>query len=356
MAKVIFHMGTHKTATTTLQDSFHRNHRMLAAHGVIYPAFARHTGHHGLLMDWIALEEAYRLPDGGIGTLRNLARRYVDSDQTLLLSSEEFSRAGGPGGQVDMTALRGIFEGYDEIEVIVCLRPQWQFLQSAYLQIARDRRPPSPPELVAEAITTGQVDGLWCDYTALYERLCDSFDPAQIRLLDFETARAHEGGIIGAMLEMIGCPLSCADLGQGAQTRSNVSPHPLPVWAGHAIWPQGVAAAGSAGVHLLEVLGRTFDLEYGAGRPGCIFTRSELARLNTHFGPRNADLAARVCGVQPGFALTSAPPATNMLYREDVNAALWVRAARRIFMEMAVPAGQTADTGAGTQSATQALP
>jgi hypothetical protein len=91
-------MGTHKTATTTLQDSCHANRALLAQHGVIYPALGRHTGHHGLLTDWIALSAAYQLPEGGIGTLRSLATEYVDSDETLFLSSEEFSREGGPRG------------------------------------------------------------------------------------------------------------------------------------------------------------------------------------------------------------------------------------------------------------------
>lgn len=337
MAEVVLHMGTHKTATTTLQDSFHANRKVLADHGVIYPALGAHTGHHGLLTDWIALQEAYRLPQGGIGTLKALAARYVDSDKTLLLSSEEFSRAGGRGGQVDMTALRDIFAGFDRIRVILCLRPQWQFLQSAYLQIARDRRPPSPPELVAGAIETGQVDGLWCDYGALYDHLCTSFDPADIRLVDFDSARAHDGGIVGAMLAQIGTSATHTDLAQ-VERYSNVSPRPLPVWAGQVILPDGLAAAGLDGLVLTEVLGRSFDLEYGAGRQGCIFTRAELAQLNAHFTPQNTALAARLGADHPPLALSGAPLPADALYREDVGTGLWVRAARRIFMDMAVSA------------------
>jgi len=341
MARVILHMGTHKTATTTLQDSFHMNRERLAEQGVIYPAIGRHTGHHGLLTDWIALPEAYWLPEGGTCTLKALAARYVDTDKTFLLSSEEFSRGGGQGGQVDMAAIRAIFQEYDEITVVFCIRPQWQFLQSVYLEISRDRRPPSPVELVANVIATGQVDGLWCDYGALHTHLCRSFEPEQIRLMDFDVARQHPEGVIGAFLDIIDTSVCAGDL-EPLDKHSNVSPRPLPVWAGQAMLPEGVAAAGPKGADLLEVLGRVFDLEYGANRPGSIFTRAELGQLNAHFKPLNAALQAKICIYQPEFVLTNKLPEAETIYREDVGAALWVRAARRIFMDMAGPSTKAA--------------
>lgn len=332
MAKVILHVGTHKTGTTTLQDAFHANRGLLAQHGVIYPALGKHTGHHGLLTDWIALPQAYALPQGGLAALRALADTHRKSDATLFLSSEEFSRAGGAGGHVDMPTLRAVFDGYDDIRVVCCLRPQWQFLQSVYLEVARDRRPPTPPQIVARALETGLVDGLWCDYGALYSHLRSGFEAQQIRFLDFTALRAHAGGFMGGLMAALDLGVAAADLAPVGAGRSNVSPRPLPVWAALALLPEGVAAQGLDGMVLTEAVGTALDLEYGAGRAGSVFTRAEHARLAEHFDRSNAQLAARVALEQPGFCLSAAPIPADTIFREDLGTPFWVRAARRIFM------------------------
>ena len=90
MAKVILHIGTHKTATTTIQDTFHANTDLLAAHGVIYPRYNRITGHHGLVHDWGSLPDVYRLPGGSRATLTRLVNEYAHRDVTVVLSSEEW--------------------------------------------------------------------------------------------------------------------------------------------------------------------------------------------------------------------------------------------------------------------------
>ena len=70
MARAILHIGTHKTATTTLQDSFRLNAALLARRGLIYPQIdARHSGHHGLVTDWNPLPAVYHLPGGSMAAL-----------------------------------------------------------------------------------------------------------------------------------------------------------------------------------------------------------------------------------------------------------------------------------------------
>lgn len=128
MAKLVLHIGTHKTAATGVQNSLWANHAILSRHDVIYQALGQHTGHHGVLTDWIRLPPVFALPKCGIGTLHALAAEYVDRDVTLILSSEEFSRLESKVGCVDMAALRAIFDKFYEIKVICCLRFQWQLL------------------------------------------------------------------------------------------------------------------------------------------------------------------------------------------------------------------------------------
>ena len=327
MARLVLHIGTHKTATTTIQDTFHANRDLLVQHGVIYPALGNHSGHHGLLTDWIALPLAYDLPDGGIGTLQALAAEYVDSDVTLLLSSEEFSRGGGAGGQVDMAALAEIFDGFESISLICFLREQWQFLQSVYLEVARSRVPPRPPVLIEQAFQTGMVDGLWCDYLALYDHLKSGFHPKDIHFVDFNTARAAPGGVLGVMLSFLDLPFGVEALSMVNNGVSNISPRALPTWAGLVI-----AGENPADDNLFSAVQEAFDLEFGPAVESCLFTRSEIKGLADHFQTVNSTLVERHMQFQPGFEISVTTLQDTLLYREDVTTSFWVRAARRIYL------------------------
>ena len=327
MANVVLHIGTHKTATTTVQDTFYHNRALLADHGIIYPALGLHTGHHGLLTDWIALPAAYRLPCGGLGTLRALAAEYVDSDKTLFLSSEEFSRGGGTGGQVDMAVLRQVFEGYENIRVICTLREQWQFLQSVYLELARCRIPDRPPILIETAIRTGMVDGLWCDYRALYDHLLTGFSPETIRFVDFNAACESSGGVLGTMLSMLELPFGVEALEPINNGVSNASALALPSWAGLTI-----AGGHTFGPDLFSIVQTAFDIEYGQHAKSCLFTRKELELISGRYTQLNEELTGRVAPFQPEFSISEKPPEEDTVYREDIGASFWLRAARRIYL------------------------
>ncbi|EAQ03092.1 hypothetical protein OB2597_13148 [Pseudooceanicola batsensis HTCC2597] len=324
MARLVLHIGTHKTGTTSAQDTFHANRATLAEHGVVYPDLGRHTGHHGLLTDWIALPQAYRLPGGARAALEKLAADWRGTDRTLLLSSEEFSRAGGRGGRVDFNELRRIFSGY-ELTLICVLRDQKSFLQSVYLELARNGPPPRPPALVSEAMETSQVDGLWCNFNALYSGLRQTFAADEIRLLDYAAVRTAPGGLVSRLMEVI-CPGTNPEIPVlPPDGWSNVSPGVLPVWAA-----QVIAAGGPARPHLRRAAQEASDLEFGPDRPQCLFTREESARLDLHFAPSNAALATRLQGDGQHWQLSIPDRPPDTIHREDLGAEFWIRLARRL--------------------------
>ena len=327
MARLVLHIGTHKTATTTVQDTFHNNRTLLAEQGVVYPDLGRHSGHHGLLTDWISLPAAYELSGGGINNLRALAKEYVDKDVTLFLSSEEMSRGGGAGGKVDMQALAQIFAGFESVKILCFLRSQWQFLQSVYLEIARTRIPPPPHQIVAEALETGMVDGLWCNYSSLYDHLLTGFDAGDILFMDFDTARNNKGGIIRVVLETLGIPLDINRLSLINDGLSNVSAAPLPTWAALAI-----AGGNMVNADLSEAVQTAFDLEFGPGAPNCLFTRKELENINNWAALKNAELLQHIADTSGMQSNLLAKLPENTIFREDINSPFWVRAARRIFL------------------------
>ena len=68
MARVVLHIGTHKTATTTLQDTLATNRALLAEQGIVYPSIGRATGHHTLATHWIDLPKVYYEPAPAAGS------------------------------------------------------------------------------------------------------------------------------------------------------------------------------------------------------------------------------------------------------------------------------------------------
>lgn len=327
MAKVVLHIGTHKTATTTIQDMLVHNAALLAQQGVIYPKLGRANGHHGLVTDWNhALPLIYAYPEGSLGTLRQINEAHASGDQTVFLSSEEFSR-GRRDSKPDFTAIRAALAGFERIEVVCVLREQWQFIQSIYLEVAKSRQPPRPPQIIDTALLEDMVEGLWTDYNLLYDHLLDSFAPDEITFLDFDQSRKAPGGMLGVMLRHLGVTLDPAALALVNEGRSNASPGALPTWAANIIAEPGVAPP-----WLIESMTGAFEVQFSTGAPSRIWTREECRTLVGYGARNNTRLAERLSRWQPGFALTRTDLATSSgVFREDLPADFWIRASRWTF-------------------------
>ncbi|MEP3634423.1 MAG: hypothetical protein ABJM82_14580 [Shimia thalassica] len=329
MSKVVLHIGTHKTATTTIQDTFHKNAGLLAEHGLVYPRLGNVTGHHGLVMDWGWLPEVYRLPSGSLGSLQQLNDMYSDQDVTLFLSSEEFSR-GDPAALVDFQAVREALSGFDEIEVLCTLRIQWQFLQSVYLETSKIKNPPRPSEFARQAMKSGICDGLWVDYTRLLDHLEQSFSPDEVTFLDYETCRSAKGGIIGAFLAHLSVPIEVEDLAPVNGGASNVSPLSLASFAANVLSEPHVAPG-----WLVNLTGDAIRNHYGQEIKPCVFSSEEYKRLETHFETLNESLSQRRNGHQASFSLTASAESRPDVFRNHLNWDFWLRAGRRLTAELA---------------------
>jgi len=322
MAKLVLHIGTHKTGTTSLQDQLFQSRESLAAQGIIYPDLSPHSGHHGYLTDWIHLPKAYELPGGGLNNLRNLANKYRGSDQTVFLSSEEFSRAGGQGGSVDFADLRAIFEGYD-VQVICVLRDQLSFLQSVYLELSRNSLPKRPPEFLADALETGQVDGLWCDYSGLYVGLRSQFAADEIGFVDYAKAMASSGGVLKSVLSLIST--EAETLLSSGEKWSNQSPKILPVWAA-----QVVAGWNIPSPLLVRCAREAFDLEFGTDAEQALFLSTEARNARDRFAAWNSHFQTILARDGKTFELQVPALSDRFLSRADITSGYWIRFARRL--------------------------
>ena len=325
MSKVVIHIGTHKTATTTIQDMFWKNSRVLAKHGLIYPRISRRVmGHHGLVFFWAGMGKPYKFKKGGRAALSAIAKKYAKLDTTVFLSSEEFSRT-SPESAENFAELRDLLGAFDEIEIICTLRTQWQFVQSVYLEISKKNMPLRPPALVKTVIETGMYKGLCVDYNLLLDNLEKAFAPEQITLLDFDRCQQSEGGILGHLLQHLGVDIEVGALQSINYGRSNVSPLSLASWVANILSEPNVAS--SVLVQRIELIMRE---KYGADVRPCLFTHDEFNALKGHFNVKNKELQMRRATVQPGFAITEASTKGLTLYRHEIDSSFWVQLARSL--------------------------
>ncbi|WP_371158138.1 hypothetical protein [Jannaschia sp. 2305UL9-9] len=328
-SRIVLHIGTHKTATTTIQDTFWENSALLAEHGVIYPRLGRVTGHHGLAYDWANLPPIYALEGGSRAALSALAAEYAHRPVTVFVSSEELSR-GDPKGATDFAEVRALLSDFDEIEVVCTLRPQWEFLQSIYLEVSKYRSPPRPPQLIRAALETGMVEGLWVDYLRLLDQLEEVFAPEEITLLDFAAIRRAEGGVLGTFLRHLGVEgLTADDLVPVNGGASNVSPKPATSWAANIL-----AEPNAAPPWLVELVSEAVDLEFPDDMRSCLFLREEFRKLEKHYAPLNKTLQERRAPHQPDFSLTPPDIEPLTVFRNTIPQSFWVRVGRRMTARM----------------------
>lgn len=330
MARVVLHVGTHKTGSTAVQEALAANRRLLARHGFAYPELRRrHPAHHGLAALWNPNLSVYEPRGGAEAAWRALARRHAGTDDVLVLSSEEFSRVLGPAA-VDHHAVRGLLEGFERVDVVCVLRDQVSFLQSAYLQITKIARrelahQPIPPwsTFLARALRSGQATTLALDYNLLLDRLEAAFGPERVHVSSYAEAAGRPGGAIGLVLREIGCPLepeALAPPAAGAQV--NVTGDPLSIWiAAQISSPLRPAPA------LVDAVGRVVRRHVG-GRT-TLYTAAEILTVRERFGPANRRLAERLRPRRPDFALPWMN-AKGLLKRGQVAPELWIEVARAV--------------------------
>jgi hypothetical protein len=129
-SRLLLHIGSPKTGTTSIQGFLARHAEGLRAHGILYPATGRTAGglnataHHQLVRLIAAADGS--LPAPLWRSLRFIGHELRQSNcDTLLLSSEDFFRLPRP------EVLRRYLSA-DSVAVICWLRPQYDFLNSCY--------------------------------------------------------------------------------------------------------------------------------------------------------------------------------------------------------------------------------
>lgn len=157
MGRLILHIGTHKTATTTLQRHLARNREALAARGIWYPDYGligrgAHYAHLGIVNALSGQHEKFSVEDA-TRFFRAVVARVPDQDATIL-SAEPFYRhiayAKGRAVPADperywplraayIARVRALFEGH-AAEVVVVFRRQADYAHSLYQEQVKTTR------------------------------------------------------------------------------------------------------------------------------------------------------------------------------------------------------------------------
>lgn len=323
MARIILHIGTHKTGTTHLQNLFLRNQALLAEHGVIYPQIGIQAGQHPLAAVWNPFMQPADRSFDPRAAWQDLIRTHAHGDHSLLLSSEEFSRISDRG--VDMSELAQWLRPFDEVLVLCTLRNQAAFLQSVYQEIVANRPPYDWAKFFAHCLQRLRCDGLALNYDQLLSHITAGFAPSQIRFVCYETARQAPGGLLGQYLALMGLDIAPESFAPVPQTASNISPQPLASFSATQIARPAAPPEG-----LIRMMQDSLDRRFGAGKRTTLFTRKEAAQLAKATQKSNQAFQRRVTALQPDFQLAPVSVGTVDLWREDLDAAFWAESCRAL--------------------------
>ncbi|RVT83509.1 hypothetical protein DXV76_14870 [Rhodobacteraceae bacterium CCMM004] len=325
MAKLLLHIGGHKTGTSFLQGTFYRNRRLLARHGVHYPAIGPNDAHHALASVWLETSDipASFFPPGGPPALWDrLIDEYAGREGVVVLSAENFCRA--QPQSVDMADLAHRTAAFEEVRVVYTMRRQTELVQSLWSQIAKNRNAPTLRAYVARAIDDHMGGGLWIDHNDVYDHILTGFAPEQVVLLDYAQMRRAPGGVAGTFLRLVDCDLDPATFDPLPRSLSNISPEPLSIYIASLI-REGAPPPSDLIATVQAALRRD------PPRPTTLLTRTEDERLRAIFRPLNAQLVDRVQPAQPGFTFEEADPPEDMIYRDDLLPQDWAAIAAAFY-------------------------
>jgi hypothetical protein len=320
MSEIIIHIGTHKTGTTTIQDTLFQNRRLLRQHGVVYPRIGRVAPHHNLVTRWIELPGQFLARRSALENWASLARGYAGGADTVLVSSEEFSRLRPTA--VDFRELAGLVAGFGRARIACTLRNQLGYIQSIYVQVTKTQRFIDFDAFVDHCLRSRYATGLALDYSVLMASVLRGFAREEVTLIPYEQA-ATRGGLVAHFCRSLGLPVAGEELVPLPAGDSNVSPTPLALWLANQAAAPEVARGGQVAA-AERVLGEAL----GAGVRTTLFTRAQVRRLRATFEPLNRRFAARHRGVDPGFELAPLRVAPETVHRDEIDVAALLGALR----------------------------
>ncbi len=324
MARLILHIGAHKTATTFLQRCFFHNSKLLAQHGIHYPDIGPNPAHHILTAPWIDNAEippAFYGKGGPEGMWQRFVDDYAARPGTVFLSGEPFSRL--EPQRVDMAALAARLAPFEDVRILYTTRRQTELIQSIWLQKVKTRLAGDLANFLNHACTKFLATGVPVEHGLIYDHVLTGFAPQQVTILDYEQIRRAPGGVLQTFLDLVGSGLQAEQMNMVGSNQANISPDPLGMYVYGRI-------AHKEKPNDAELARIVAAIRQGHSAPTTIYTRADHARICKVFAPLNAAFEARVRQHQPGFAMAPEPAEPEFTWRDDLTMTDWARIAAAI--------------------------
>lgn len=194
MKRIILHIGTEKTGTTSLQTFFTLNQNRLSDHGIWYPHsesldYCHRNAHFPLAAALLQKCPDFVTREKHFDANRLYATLLDDFDArkegVLLLSAEHFSsRCSHPER---LSALRMLFRDYP-VDIIVYVRPQHEMLLSAYSTYLRSGGQKSLEKVSKEKWL--KRDAIYFNHLRLIERWWQAFGQEAVNIRLFQQSKS----------------------------------------------------------------------------------------------------------------------------------------------------------------------
>lgn len=335
MARLVLHVGAHKTGTSYVQRLFHLNRELLSRHGIIYPEIGPNQAHHILATPWIDIPEipkSYfdKRSFGQWLQRRDRYRSFFDAfveqhasrKGTVFLSAEVFSRA--EPQHVDMVELSRLLKSFEDVRLVYMVRHQADYIQSIWLQLAKNRKAPRFDHFLAYALDQQLASGLWVNHVKVIDHILTGFSSDQLIVLDYEACRRHPEGIVGPFLDLMESPVRAGDL-EPLQGEANISPDALATWLAHSMqWPSVINMA--LAIELRSCLNEIRERR-GKKRTS-LYSRDQYMMVNKAFVEENDVVGKWLQSGQSRDSMSLSPSPDALLFREDLTVSEWAGLAR----------------------------
>lgn len=318
MSRIIVYIGTGGTDSERLQQLFFRNRAVLRQNNVIVPMFGADTSHDMLVH---AFDKTPHGSDKDTAHLwARLAKKYADSDKTVLISSCEFSRFGAH--DIDMAKLRSLVDEFDTVTVICTLRNQASMFQDIYQEVSKVRHPGSWGTLLEQATHAYQIDGYLLEFNALYDRICEGFDPTEIEFLSYELETEHDGTIEAALLWHLGI----GDLKLNYSGAVKDTPvDPLICFSANQL-----AVPKHPNEDVYRIVQKAFLATHKQKGPTTFFAIVEHQKFADVFDKQNRQFEKRIAKKQPMFEIPAMLEGKNVTYRGALKQDFWLNIAAQL--------------------------
>jgi ubiquinone/menaquinone biosynthesis C-methylase UbiE len=319
MSRLILHIGTHKTGSTTIQNCLHTlREEALREGSIFYPKYENSPYHHGLTSVWMEISKKYQFVENDALFYWNALENSNLKNATVLISTEELSRS----SKIDYAQLADLTRKFSIADIVLVLRHQADYFQSVYLEIANSHQRNGGyfSELVNKSLETGMIDELNLDYLSLYERILQGFNQKNIIVLNYDTLYSNNKDFVKNFLMCSRVHLSdkLSNHIVAETQKLNASLDPLSVWLSQAIlYPRIPLESEFFAVRKL------LESEFGIDCKTTIFTRHELNEIKNIYIDSNEKLECLVKFHNPSFNFPVEKINQNFIFREDITYSIY---------------------------------